>query len=166
METSHESTGETLFDLTSYAAVIHANPSRLRENGTENTIHDTCGHSYETPLADYDPSTQSWRMFGDTFLSGESLLLETLPPSGMTQNGVLYPQPLWVPLTAETDSSLWPTPRASISKDRYWRNRASGYRSNLGEIRPGEEHLIGQIINPHWLEWLMGFPTGWTELEP
>lgn len=27
-------------------------------------------------------------------------------------------------------------------------------------------HLIGGSLNPTWVEWLMGFPLGWTDLEP
>ena len=88
------------------------NLSAPQANDAERTTHDTCGLGFERPLADYDPDTQSWRMFGDTYLWGEPPSLESLPPSGMTRNGVLYPQPAWVPITDATASSSWPTPTA------------------------------------------------------
>ena len=39
-----------------------------------------------------------------------------------------------------------------------------GYRKQLDElIETSPEGIIGRM-NPTWIEWLMGFPTGWTEL--
>lgn len=31
---------------------------------------------------------------------------------------------------------------------------------------PNLRTVVGGTLNPAWLEWLMGFPTGWTELSP
>ncbi|MDK2600241.1 hypothetical protein QO179_20065 [Bacillus stercoris] len=31
-------------------------------------------------------------------------------------------------------------------------------------LKPRGERVGGQL-NPTWVEWLMGFPTGWTELK-
>lgn len=42
--------------------------------------------------------------------------------------------------------------------------RGGGYRHQLTElIETSPEGIIGRL-NPTWIEWLMGFPTGWTEL--
>lgn len=125
---------------------------------------DTYGRKYGMPSAYFDHDTQCWRMYQGISLWEEPPSLETLPASGMTRNGKLYPQPPWVHLTVETGSSLWPTPRASLAKCAYWIKRKV-YKSNLEEVRPGEEHLIGQPINPLWVEWLMGFPAGHTDSE-
>ena len=142
-----------------------ANRSALLGNEPEKTTHDTFGRTSETPLASYDPDTHSWKTYGVTSLWGDSPSLETLPPSGMTQNGVLYRQPAWVPIIDAIDCSLLPTPRASMWKNRRWWLRKSGYVGNLEEVRVGEEMNIGKPINLQWLEWTMGFPIGWTELE-
>ena len=82
----------------------------------------------------------------------------------------------WAPHTHVSACSLWPTPRATDadkggrgdlisvlrtgrqSKRRYWRT-PTGYGPTLPDI-------VGGTPNPEWLEWLMGFPAGWTELEP
>ena len=66
----------------------------------------------------------------------------------------------------ETESGLLPTTRASIYKNRKWWTRKRSYQ-NLEELamRPGYEWLNGKPINPQWLEWHMGYPIGWTELE-
>jgi site-specific DNA-cytosine methylase len=85
-------------------------PFSQQDNEKEQTTQDTYGHGYEQPLASYDPDTQSWRMYEGISLWGEHKLLESLPKSGMTRNGVLYQQPVWVRPIDEIASSLWPTP--------------------------------------------------------
>ena len=165
METSKKSTGDESNPLTSFAAAIHASLSAQQENDEAKKTQDTCGRGSEKRLASYDPDTQSWKMYGDTSLWGERQSLESLPASGMTRNGVLYQQPAWVPIIDVIESSLLPTPRASIYKNRKFWQRKSGYWGNLEEVRPGEEANIGKPINLQWLEWTMGFPIGWTDLE-
>jgi len=205
MATSKKFNGETLFDLTLFVAVTHASPLAPQENEREPMTHGICGPGYSPPLANYDPDTQSWKMYGDTYLWGDSPLLETLPPSGMTQNGVLFPQPAWEPIIAETESLSWPTPTTQevehsdavltetgrrLSKDgktshslgladavQMWPtptaddasnvnpkpNRFRGLVASVNETNTAGTH--GGKLNPTWVEWLMGFPPGWTDLE-
>tara|TARA_S200002703_G_scaffold5911_1_gene6609 strand:- start:119 stop:1003 length:885 start_codon:yes stop_codon:yes gene_type:complete len=56
---------------------------------------------------------------------------------------------------------LWPTPRCFMHKDAL-KDRG---KSNLGEVINEMEgmKITGQL-NPNWVEWLMGWPTGWTDL--
>ncbi len=49
---------------------------------------------------------------------------------------------------------MWPTPREFCHKD----STTDRGKSNLGE-------KVGGQLNPTWVEWLMGFPTGWTDLK-
>lgn len=60
----------------------------------------------------------------------------------------------------------WATPQASDHRDRgnlsnpsIQRRIAMGKQVNLGMQAGGE-------LNPTWVEWLMGFPLGWTDLGP
>jgi len=196
MATSNKSTGETLFNLTLYAVDTPANLSAQQENAKAKTTLATCGLGYEKPLANYDLNTQSWKMYGDISLWGEQPSLVNLPPSGMTQNGELFPQPPWEPLTGATASSLWPTPTAHPDNSNVngkFKNQTLGDavrmwptpRAALGDARnhtvyarstdkpqnlenkvaSTEPTAIGGKLNPTWVEWLMGFPTGWTDLE-
>ena len=51
----------------------------------------------------------------------------------------------------------WPTPQA-----RDWKSGST--QKDYGNSRPLSERVSGQL-NPKWVEWLMGFPLGWTDLE-
>ena len=75
-------------------------------------------------------------------------------------NAVAFPD-LWNPAQ---ESKMWPTPRCFMHKD-------AGYdrgKANLGEVVAGKEGatkdrpITGQL-NPNWVEWLMGWPIGWTD---
>ena len=55
---------------------------------------------------------------------------------------------------------MWGTPKAQDSRHALW-DRGKG---NLGEQVSGL-HNGGQL-NPPWVEWLMGWPIGWTDLKP
>ncbi len=52
--------------------------------------------------------------------------------------------------------NLWPTPTA---RDRV---RSPEFREGR-TLSPRE--LTGGLLNPEWVEWLMGYPIGWTELD-
>jgi hypothetical protein len=63
---------------------------------------------------------------------------------------------------------LWPTPRAAQGEARNHTvyAREYGKPQNLeNRIAQVEPSAIGGKLNPTWVEWLMGFPTGWTDLE-
>jgi hypothetical protein len=63
----------------------------------------------------------------------------------------------------------WPTPQASDNRDR-------GNMSNLSiqrRVAIGKQIMLSQSVdptsgqlNPTWVEWLMGWPLGWTDLKP
>ena len=75
-----------------------------------------------------------------------------------------------MPRTAVKDCGYWPTPTVGDSVGA--RNRTSGRSSPNSKhhdgvtlcdaITPGKSGSL----NPTWVEWLMGYPTGWTDLEP
>jgi hypothetical protein len=58
---------------------------------------------------------------------------------------------------------MWPTP---ASRDYRYPN-ASPYSARSGGTK-GEQlpNAVGGALNPTWIEWLMGFPLGWTDLGP
>ncbi len=71
----------------------------------------------------------------------------------------------------ETAERMWPTPSTRDYKG------SNGYEATLVKIAAGKRAQMGQLpnavmiankgsgqLNPTWVEWLMGVPTGWTEL--
>lgn len=70
---------------------------------------------------------------------------------GHRLDGTKYTPTSGVTLTDAVQT--WPAPTA-----RDWKRQ--GYSGQLpNEVGTGQ-------LNPTWVEWLMGFPTGWTDLEP
>jgi len=61
---------------------------------------------------------------------------------------------------------MWPTPRAADCKrgpDYGATANHQGGGNLLGAVMTAEK-ASGQL-NPAWVEWLMGFPVGWTDFE-
>ena len=64
-----------------------------------------------------------------------------------------------------TAVKTWPTPKCQDSRAALW----DMGKSNLGEVvHGGIETLPTKTarLNPAWVEWLMGWPIGWTDLKP
>jgi hypothetical protein len=64
---------------------------------------------------------------------------------------------------------MWPTPQASDNRDRgnmsnpsVQRRVAIGKQISLSQ----SVHPTSGQLNPTWVEWLMGWPLGWTDLKP
>jgi hypothetical protein len=63
---------------------------------------------------------------------------------------------------------MWPTPRAAMGETRNHTvyARSTDKPQNLeNKVASTDSTAIGGKLNPMWVEWLMGFPTGWTDLE-
>jgi hypothetical protein len=184
-ETSNSWTGPTLLDLMSYVEDTPANPLASPVRVKAKKIRATSGLGYDTPLAFYDPVTQSLKMYEATCPLAELPSLQKLPSSGTAQNGVLYLQPPWEPITDVIDSSLLHAPTGKMnqmSPSMSGRKRQSGWwptpvakggldggahsRDSMTKLQgtPFELPSTGKL-NPAWVEWLMGFPIGWTDLE-
>ena len=63
---------------------------------------------------------------------------------------------------------MYPTPTASLekhsTKKAYWENRIQKGRQEDIQMRVYKETGSGSL-NPQWVEWLMGYPEGWTDLK-
>ena len=58
-------------------------------------------------------------------------------------------------ITKET----WPTPTAHMAKE-------TNAPSEANRNEPSMASRVGGSLNPVWVEWLMGWPLGWTDLKP
>jgi hypothetical protein len=113
------------------------------------------------------------------------------PKSGMIVDGQLFQPPQLEPRTEETDGSYLPTPTASEYGRNKSKSQNSKIRPSLSTMarhglwptpkardwkdngKSPSEHrrnsptlptAIGGQLNPQWVEWLMGYKIGHTEL--
>lgn len=70
-------------------------------------------------------------------------------------------------LTQQVKARMWGTPRASGGMKDKLRAISSDHdcRSRL-EDQVAQMEGAGGSLNPTWVEWLMGWPLGWTDLRP
>ncbi len=75
---------------------------------------------------------------------------------------------------------MWPTPTSSLGTNgdglatavlkcatptaRDWRSGKASQATHDRNSRPLSEQ-IGGLLNPEWVEWLMNWPIGWTDLK-
>lgn len=129
--------------------------------------------NYTESLARFDPELSALRMFQTSFDWADPMLLDRLPQSGMIVNGLLYAvDQTSEPHTEESAGFVLPTPTASTNyepKDAgCWRrstmcNHILGVKAAQWE-GVTQDQAIGEnlVLRPQFVEWMMGFPQGWT----
>lgn len=168
------SIGETWQQLTLFAGDTLASPSVSQDKETAPATLSTYGRNSQTLLGFYDPDTHCWKTSQGTLTSDSQTFLQTWPRAGMTHNGIAYQQPASAHRTCATAYSLsrhgkignnslglWPTP---LTQDYSTRFAQGGMPLGMA-VRLTEPGNTGKL-NPTWVDWLMGFPEGWTDLEP
>jgi hypothetical protein len=174
--------------------VSRASLSAQPESDLENLIQETAGRTPSALLTRYDPQSSSWRMCQGSFqnfISGE--YLGTWPSSGTLQNGVVYRRPPLERRICENGFGYLPTPKTARGTYQYQHKRkkksytlegyarigllvptpiASDWKGSLGNVtgkgypKTNQGKLAGGPLNPEYVEWLMGWPIGWTDLQP
>ena len=114
------------------------------------------GLSSPESLTTYDPVTCSWRTSQVSLLEEWAEFSEIWPMSGTTRNGTAYRLRPLAPYTYELESGFWPTP---VSDDTGVRTKP--YSQGGTPL----SYIVRGPLNPNWIEWLMGFPIGWSELQ-
>lgn len=129
-----------------------------------------CGLSSRAALATFDPDGSCWRTAQTSWITDGDRYSATWPRAGMTASGTAYQLPPLAPLTAATGYSRWPTPLASDEKRCREFSLDSLRRTALK--RPSMSNLpewvaveCGGYPTPEFVEWLMGLPVGWTDIE-
>jgi hypothetical protein len=127
-----------------------------------------CGLNMHASFASYDPASLSWKTSQRCFVEGWATFSETWPRAGMTQSGIAFLLPPLVPLTSVIGFGLLPTlgknePKGSSHKRYRGSPHFRGAKMSEG-LRSGPDDPI--YLRPDFAEEVMGFPIGWTELEP
>lgn len=173
-ETSESAESTTLSRSISYVADSRARTSAVAESVSESTEKEAdCGVSTSALFAIFDRDSSSWRTSQRCFLTASDEFSETWPLTGMTRNGDAFALTESVLPRNESGSSSWPTLKksdhAQFTRNRKYFERRVDIAPDLPVIvalrtPPTPNGFYGRL-NPAWCEWLMGFPTGWTELD-
>jgi hypothetical protein len=155
-----------------------------------------CGEKWRGSFVKYDLDTSLWKTHQCSLLGDLEPFLETWPQWGLMRDGECWEQRTLEQSIRGTEFGLLPTPNARDWKDSQTAgNRKSPGQAGLGVVAhwptprtkgmcggTGSWDLLnknttveearlmgagnGGQLNPTWVEWLMGWPLGWTDLKP
>jgi hypothetical protein len=155
-----EDRGEAL--LMSYREGFLVRTSLLQEPEQGLTESDQeCGKKWHGSFTKYDPDSCSWRTHQCLLLGDLELFSGIWPRWGLMRSGECWELPTLAHPTNERESGLsgkWPTPTAHNAKEG-----AFPAEYNRKTLTLAAE--VGGKLNPSWVEWLMGWPLGWTDLK-
>lgn len=131
-------------------------------------------------LGDWDEFSETWPRWG-TMRNGECWVQPMWALRTSETGSGLWPTPLANShtgaghgpnkkggLNLQTAVKNWPTPVASMHKG----SSPASLTRKSGKSRENDrlDHAVmasdGGQLNPQWVEWLMGWPIGWTDLKP
>lgn len=159
--------------LMSFLAAFPAKTSQPQEKAQASTVSDpACGWKWPASSVKYDPDSSSWKTRQCSLLGDLVEFSETWPRWGSMRNGECWEQETWALRTSETESGLWPTPTARDYRGSF-AQESSALQARMDH--PRGVNLVEEmqrrtgspgLLNPRWLEWLMGWPIGWVKLKP
>jgi hypothetical protein len=181
--------------LTLYLAAFHVPTSVPQEKAQELMEKPLeCGEKWRGSFVKYDPATSSWKTHQCSLAGDLDEFLETWPAWGLMRDGECWEQKTLVQTIKGTEFGLspngvdsfhtpnttgldggsnsrkalkkrqemWPTPTTRDYKGK----SGSGRQERKGNPLDTLPNAIGGQLNPTWVEWLMGWPLGFTDLKP
>ena len=167
----------------------HVSHFQSPENVLGKMTKEIYGQKPSESFAKWDRNSAFWRM-SQGFLDHMDIsdkYLEIWPRAGSMRNGIAYLRQPAAPLTKGIDCGFWPTPktrdwkaaggnRHSMDLPTMVRWRSPTATEGIGgsqdpKKRKAGHHTIrlrdqvGGPLNPEWVEWLIGWPIGWTDLK-
>lgn len=123
-----------------------------------------CGLIMRGLFASFDRELLLWKTSQLCLFGGSIEFSASWPRAGMMQNGNAYQRPSLVPLIVATEYSWLPTMRVSMAHGAT--RKMALHR--LSDMRIEDWCFLKSqrddgIPNPTWIEWLGGFPEGWTD---
>jgi len=171
--------GEAL--LTSFLEAFHARtyPAPVPVQALKDRALAS-GKTWFESSARYCRMTSTWRTHQCLWAEDLHWSSVSLPKWGMTRNGALFQQQISErPINGigsgclqrkskKTRMYFWPTPVASMAKGSS--PKALTRKSGADRSNDRLDHAVMALHcgqpNPAWVEWLMGWPSGWTDLKP
>ena len=153
------------------------NRSRAQASGADSPTNGGSGRQSPRSFAQWDRDSCSWKTFPASRDTDSHTFSGRWPKSGSMRSGICSARKTWARRTGASGGSVWPTPTANDAK-------ASGSRSlsdsrahdgtSLTDAmlshsggRRGQTRASGKtstpVLSPQFVEWLMGFPRGWTD---
>ena len=171
--------------------VIPANHSQLQENKRLKKIQDTSGQSILDLSKNVGQLGLLEKMLMDTLNSVWTPYSRTWKVKITPQGHLVFQLQASVQTTKEKEYGLWPTPTTEVAnrttkykqggtslslavKLKMWPTPTANedacgkptgkMQKMLGNHPEVRKPLNGGTLNPNWVEWLMGYPTGYTDL--
>ena len=160
--TSAHSTGDHGLDLwMSSQAGSRVRTSALQARALDLTeCVPASGLSSHESFARFDRSSCSWRTRQPSLLGDLDECSGTWPRSGTMRNGECWERMPLERRIVESVFGLWmPTPTVSGNHNRKGSSATSGDGLATAVAKMAQH---GGPLNPTWVEWLMGWPLGWT----
>jgi hypothetical protein len=126
-----------------------------------------CGLKCRASLARFDRASFSWKTHQFLLAGDLEKFSGTWPRWGIMHAGECWELVTPELVTKGNESGYWPTPQAhDCHKGAAKRVKRFGTKHggrNLNDEVVKKEGLDGGWLNPQWVEWLMGWPMGWTD---
>jgi hypothetical protein len=146
------------------------------------------GVRWHASFAKYDHDLHLWKTHQCSLLEDYIEFSETWPRWGSMRNGECLERKMLEPIISEIEYGLWATPSAGdgrrsgkitenmtgqslpqmVNTPSKWPTpRAFMHKDSTtdrGKFNLGEK--VGGPLNPTWVEWLMNWPSEWTDLKP
>jgi hypothetical protein len=175
--------------LTSFLADFPARTLAELAPAPESKAHEAgFGWKWPASFAKYSPQTSSWKTRQCSLLGDLEPYSETWPRWGSMRDGECLEHITPELPTSEKEFGFWPTIRASDGErggrgdliqavrgnpNRHFKMYSTPVADDTGHRKKryaqGGTALsmqVGGQLNPTWIEWLMGWPSRWTALEP
>ena len=135
-----------------------------------------------THFAYFDPPSHSWRMYAGPLVGDGGPFSGTWPRWGSMRNGFVSMEPKYPTPSAGRDFSCWPAPVRTDARSSGRHTTTTGVMNPGTSLTDAVRSLLRQdpdlsphceagkrsvvVIHPGFVETLLGFPAGWTALEP
>ena len=169
--------GEAVLTWCLAASPVKTSPPQAKAQASKEAA-PVCGPRWRGSSVKWDHDSSSWKT-APSSPDGVSMSFSgTWPRWGVMRDGVCSEHATPARLTSASACGSWLTPTRNDSQPSGIKAATMMLRALAGEVVPGMYHrLRSQVaalalqagegfgpLNPTWVEWLMGWPLGWTDL--
>lgn len=119
-------------------------------------------------FASFDPDTCLWKTYQTSWNEGWAKFSGRWPRSGTMRNGKVYTRRPLVPRISESESYFLLTPSVTLQLADHCSVASlikRGLKHHAGHLGEQLAQRYGVKPSPGFVEMMMGFPLGWTDLE-